>query len=160
LHVAAGITYNHRGVITFYNDPKSPEINQKVVPRPPKRTKYDNDQTYNKRLADWHAEHTHPIDPQADIPPKGNAMTQRFYAKEVLPLHLEYLRWLEAKYQRKFYFQEDNDPSHGTRSTNNACYKAKLASGVQLLDHPAQSPYLNPIEGIWNIIKQRLRGSK
>jgi hypothetical protein len=25
------------------------------------------------------------------------------------------------------------------------------------LKHPAKSPDLNPIEGIWNIIKQRLR---
>ncbi|PQE03489.1 Transposable element Tc3 transposase protein [Rutstroemia sp. NJR-2017a BBW] len=29
--------------------------------------------------------------------------------------------------------------------------------GVQNLQHPAQSPGLNSIEGIWAIIKQRLR---
>lgn len=33
----------------------------------------------------------------------------------------------------------------------------KEAYGIQNLIHPTQSPNLNPIEGIWSIIKQRLR---
>jgi hypothetical protein len=35
--------------------------------------------------------------------------------------------------------------------------KYKDAHDVQNLVHPAQSPNLNPIKGIWAIIKQRLR---
>lgn len=35
--------------------------------------------------------------------------------------------------------------------------KLKEANWIENLEHPAQSPDLNPIEGIWNIIKQRLR---
>jgi transposase len=65
---------------------------------------------------------------------------------------------LEAKYHRKFLFQEDNDPSHGTRSTNNVAAQQKLASGIFVLYHPAQSPDFNPMEAIWNIIKSKLRG--
>ena len=33
----------------------------------------------------------------------------------------------------------------------------KEAYNIQNLTYPAQSPNLNPIEGIWSIIKQRLR---
>jgi len=33
----------------------------------------------------------------------------------------------------------------------------KEARNIQNLVHPAQSPDLNPIVGIWSIIKQRLR---
>lgn len=33
----------------------------------------------------------------------------------------------------------------------------KEAHNIQNLVHPAQSPDINPIEGIWSIIKQRLR---
>jgi len=36
-------------------------------------------------------------------------------------------------------------------------HKLKDANWITNLKHPAQSPNLNPIEGIWNIIKQRLR---
>jgi hypothetical protein len=35
--------------------------------------------------------------------------------------------------------------------------KLKQDNWITNLKHPAQSPDLNPIEGIWNIIKQRLR---
>ena len=35
--------------------------------------------------------------------------------------------------------------------------KLKADNWVTNLKHPSQSPNLNPIEAIWNIIKQRLR---
>jgi hypothetical protein len=85
-------------------------------------------------------------------------MTQRFYEKEVLKYHIDHLKWLQAKYKRRFWFQEHNDPSHGTKIENNVAAIAKRASWIRTLAHPAQSPCLNPIEGIWNLIKQRLRG--
>ena len=53
-------------------------------------------------------------------------------------------------------FQEDRDPSHGLRKECLA-HKLKQDNWIVNLKHPDQSPYLNPIEVIWNIIKQRLR---
>jgi hypothetical protein len=53
-------------------------------------------------------------------------------------------------------FQEDGDPSHGLKKEGLA-QRLKERNWITNLKHLAQSPDLNPMEGIWNIIKQRLR---
>ena len=55
-------------------------------------------------------------------------------------------------------FVEDNDGAHGTRGKrNNAIKRLKKAHGINWACNPAFSPDLNPIEGCWRIIKQRIK---
>ena len=57
---------------------------------------------------------------------------------------------------KPWLLQKDSDPSYSIRKRGLA-QEYKEAYKIQNLAHLAQSPNLNPIEGIWAIVKQRLR---
>ena len=51
-------------------------------------------------------------------------------------------------------FQQDNDPKHTSRRAQKWFEEQK----IKLLDWPAQSPDLSPIEHTWNCLKRCLLG--
>jgi transposase len=54
---------------------------------------------------------------------------------------------------------EDNDGPHRTKGRGpNKIKAAKDRLGIQWEANPGKTPDLNPIETIWRIIKQRLKG--
>ncbi len=52
-----------------------------------------------------------------------------------------------------FIFQQDLAPAHNAKSTK-SCLNDH---GVGVLDWPANSPDLNPIENLWGIVKRKMR---
>ena len=82
-------------------------------------------------------------------------MTQIYYVDRLLLIYCDVIKAMEEIDDKPWLLQEDGDPLYGMRKPGLVQgYKAQR--GIKNLSHPAQSPDLNPIEGIQNIIKQRL----
>jgi transposase len=85
---------------------------------------------------------------------KGGGMNSERYRGQVLDGILkDFIDDVKAE-RPGVIFQQDNAPSHTSKSTMN-WFKT---SNIPLLYHPPSSPDLNPIEPVWNSLKKGIRG--
>jgi hypothetical protein len=120
--------------------------------KPRRRPKTETDEEYTERLKEWEASKPYGV----KIKVQGNAMTQKYYVENLLPMYVDAIKSMRLIDDKPWLLQEDGDLSYGMRKAGLA-QEYKDANNIQNLVYPAQSPDLNPIEGIWAIIKQRLR---
>lgn len=57
-------------------------------------------------------------------------------------------------------FQQDNDPKHTANLVKRYLDNKIDQNVLQLLEWPSQSPDLNPIEHVWKVMKDKMRGVK
>jgi hypothetical protein len=86
LHVFAWVNWWGKSKLHFYHDE---EEHIERPPRPPKpRTrKYETSDDFQARLREWEAS----LPQEQVVKLKGNAMTQKYYTKTLLPVYAEAL---------------------------------------------------------------------
>jgi hypothetical protein len=152
-HVAAWISWHGKAKkLEFYNNEEDTIEQPPMPPKPRRRPTTETEAEYLARVKEWEATKPHKVEKKV----KGNHMTQKYYTERLLPIYIDAVQQQQAFDSNSWYLQEDGDPSHGMRKAGFA-QALKDQNYILNLKHPAQSPDLNPIEGIWNIIKQRLR---
>lgn len=85
MHVAASISWHHKGALQFYNDEHDMPDIQIQKPRKPRTRKHETADEYRQRLVEWKASLPHDV----EIKPKGNSMTQIYYTERLLPIYVK-----------------------------------------------------------------------
>ncbi|KAF2680212.1 hypothetical protein K458DRAFT_459947, partial [Lentithecium fluviatile CBS 122367] len=129
--------------LEFYNDEEDKIKHPPYPSKPRRRLTTETEEEYHRRVQEWEAGKPHNV----EIKVKGNAMTQKYYVDHLLPIYCQAMKSMRDINDKPWLLQEDSDPSHGMRKRGLA-QEYKEACGTQNIVHPAQSPNLNPIEGI------------
>ncbi len=84
LHVAGWVNWHCKALkLEFYND-ENDYVQKPKRPPKPRKSKYESEEEYNKRILEWEASIGH----EQEVKPKGNAMTQKYYTKRLLPVYI------------------------------------------------------------------------
>jgi hypothetical protein len=132
LHIAAWINWHGKAEkLEFYNDERDSVIRPRRPPKP-RRTMYETEEDFSQRILQWEASLSH----EAEVKPKGNAMTQKYYTERLLPVYISAIQHARLQDPQNYLLQEDNDPSHGSRKSGLA-QQLKDLNWITNLAHPA-----------------------